>query len=486
MKRPHWSSALPAIAASCLLGACAVGPDFHAPAPPQADRYTPQALPGSDGAPGVRVLASGEPATDWWRGFGSDEIDRLVEQALHANPTLQAAQATLHQALENVAAQRGNYFPLVQAQASATRNREATQVLSPTLTSGAAYYSLYTPELTVGFVPDVFGGNRRQVEALQAQADVSRDEYDAAYLTLIANVVSAAIQQAGLRAQVEATQQVIDLERESLSVMQDQLRLGAIAESDVLAQQAALAQIEATLPPLHKALDQQRDLLAALTGQLPGDAPDSPLRIDELQMPAQIPMGVPSRLVERRPDVRAAEAQLHAATASVGVAIANMFPQITITGQIGDVATQASHIFSGMNEFWTVGASLTQTLFAGGTLYHRERAARAGVDIAGAQYRQAVLTAFQNVADSLRALAADEEAVVSEQRAYEATKGSLDITRQQYQLGAVGYLALIAAEQAYQQAILGRAQALASRLSDTAALYQALGGAAAETTQKLR
>jgi NodT family efflux transporter outer membrane factor (OMF) lipoprotein len=259
--------------------------------------------------------------------------------------------------------------------------------------------------------------------------------------------------------------------------MRGQLGLGAIAESDVLAQVAALAQIEATLPPLRKALDQQHDLLASLTGQLPGDATNAPLQLAELRMPAEIPAGLPSRLVEHRPDVRAAEAQLHAATASVGVAIANMLPQITLTGQIGDVSTQASHLFSGLNEFWTVGASLSQTLFAGGALYHRERAARAGVDIAGAQYREAVLTAFQNVADSLRTLAADEDAVASQERAYQAAAASLDIVRQQNQLGAVSYLALISAEQTYQQAVIGRAQALSNRLSDAAALYQALGGA---------
>ena len=465
-----------AFAAATLLSACAVGPNFHAPAPPHIDRYTAQPLPGADGAPGVRVIAAGEPGADWWHGFGSEAIDSLVQQALRANPNLQAAEATLRQALENVAAQRGSYFPLVQAQASATRNRDATQVLSPTLTSGAPAYSLFTPQLTVSFIPDVFGANRRQVEALQAQADYTREQYDATYLTLVANVVSAAVQQAGLQAQVDATQQVIDLERESLSVMRGQLGLGAIAESDVLAQVAALAQIEATLPPLRKALDQQHDLLASLTGQLPGDATNAPLQLAELRMPAEIPAGLPSRLVEHRPDVRAAEAQLHAATASVGVAIANMLPQITLTGQIGDVSTQASHLFSGLNEFWTVGASLSQTLFAGGALYHRERAARAGVDIAGAQYREAVLTAFQNVADSLRTLAADEDAVASQERAYQAAAASLDIVRQQNQLGAVSYLALISAEQTYQQAVIGRAQALSNRLSDAAALYQALGG----------
>src|ERR1017187_7826617 len=442
-----------AIMAGAILIGCAVGPNSHRPAAPQTDSYTaqPLAAPESPADSALQSFVPGQnPQADWWKGFGSSEVDALVDQALRANPTMQAAEATLRQSLENVAAQRGVYFPSAQAQASASKNRNAVQVLAPTLTSGVATYALYTPQLTVAFVPDLFGGNRRQVESLQALADANRYEYDAAYLTLVANVVSAAIQEAGLRAQIEATQQVISLERESLGVMRKELDLGAIAEADVLAQDAALAQIEATLPPLQKSLDQQHDMLAVLPGQL----------------------------VERRPDVRAAEAQLHAATAAVGIAIAKMLPQITLSGAIGNVATQTNQIFTGMNEFWTVGASLSQTLFAGGTLLHRERAARAGVDIAGAQYRLAVLTAFQNVADALRALAADGDAVRAQERAYTASMASLAIARQQFDLGAVSYLALLIAQQTYQQAVIGRAQALMNRYIDTAALYQALGGSA--------
>ncbi len=471
-----------AIMATAALAGCAVGPNFHPPAPPATERYTAQPLDQS-------FLPNKIPSEQWWLGFGSSEIDGLVDQALRANPTMQAAEATLRQSLETVAAQRGAFFPSVQVQASASRNRNAVQVLAPTLTSGAATFALYTPQLTVSYVPDLFGGNRRQVESLQALADANRYEYDAAYLTLIANVVSAAIQEAGLRAQIEATQQVISLERESLGVMRQELDLGAIAESDVLAQDAALAQIETTLPPLQKSLDQQHDLLAALTGRFPGDAPISKIELDQLTLPAEIPIGIPSQLVERRPDVRAAEAQLHAATAAVGVAIANMLPQITLSGAIGNVATQTNQIFAGSTEFWTLGASLSQTLFQGGTLYHRERAARAGVDIAGAQYRAAVLTAFQNVADALRALTTDGDAVRAQERAYTAATDSLAIVRQQFDLGAVSYVALLNAQQTYQQAIIGRAQALTNRYADTAALYQALGGTApapsSPTPQKL-
>jgi len=421
------------------------------------------------------IVGQNSPA-DWWKQFGSSELDALVDKALRANPTVQAAEAALRQARENVAAQRGAYFPTVQGSFAASRNRNAIQVLSPTLASGAATFNLYTPQVAVSFVPDLFGANRRQVESLQAQADENRFEYDAAYITLVANVVNAAIQAAGLRAQIEATQQVIALEREALGVMHGELELGAIAEADVLAQEAALAQIETTLPPLQKSLDQQSDMLATLTGLLPSEAPVSEIKLEQMRLPMTIPVGVPAQLVERRPDVRAAEAQLHAATAEVGVSIANMLPQITLTGVIGNVATGTNSLFTSLTEFWSAGASLTQTLFAGGTLYHRERAARAGLDVAGAQYRAAVLTAFQNVADSLRALAADANAVQAEDRAYSASLASLNIARQQFDLGAVSYLALLNAQQTYQQAVIGRAQAQMNRYADTAALFQALGG----------
>jgi len=468
------------IACTALPG-CAVGPNFHQPAAPKVDHYTLQPLPAADGAGTPAFVPGKAPSATWWQGFGSPELNALVEAALRANPTMQAAEASLRQAQENVKAQRGAYFPNVQGSGSASRNRNAVQVLSPTLASGAPIFNLFTPQLSVSFVPDLFGANRRAVESLQAQADASRDEYDAAYITLVANVVSAAIQEAGLRQQVAATQEVIAEERESLDVMRRELELGAIAEADTLAQDAALANLEATLPPLQKSLDQQHDMLAALTGKLPSELPATHIELEALALPTEIPLGVPAQLIERRPDVRAAEAQLHAATAQVGVAIANMLPQITLTGALGNTATATQDLFKSYTEFWTAGASLSQTLFAGGTLYHRERAARAGMDLAGAQYRSAVLTAFQNVADALRALASDSDAVRAEERAYQASAASLKIAHQQFDLGAVSYLSLLTAEQTYQQAIVGRAQAQTNRYADTAALFEALGGRAPDS-----
>ena len=474
----------------CLTAAwlCAcVGPNFHRPAPPGVDRYTAEALPPETAAakgPGgaaQRFLAEGEVPRDWWTRFGSEELDTLVAEALRANPSVHAAAAALRQAQENTAAQRGSYYPAVQAGFDATRQRNAVGVLAPSLASGTALYNLYTPQVTVSYVPDVFGANRRQVESLAALAEASQYQLDATYLTLTANVVTTAIQEAGLRAQISATERVIALERDSLAVLRRELELGAVAEGDVYAQEAALAQLETTLPPLRRQLQVARDALAVLTGRVPADYTPVRFELDQLVLPPDLPLGVPSQLVERRPDVRAAEAQLHAATAQVGVAIASLLPQVTITGDVGSSATAMGDLFKAGTGFWTVGASLTQTLFEGGTLIHRKRAADAALDQAGALYRAAVLTAFQNVADALHALATDADALAAASRAEEAAQKSLDVVRRQLALGSISYLALINAEQTYQQAQISLTQARANRYADTAALFQALGGSIAHS-----
>ena len=344
------------------------------------------------------------------------------------------------------------------------------------MSSGTPLYNLFTPQVTVSYVPDIFGLNRRMVESLAAQAEASRFQLDATYLTLTANVVTAAIQEAQLRDQIAGTERVIALERESLDVLRRELDLGAVAEADVYAQDAALAQLESALPPLHKQLHQAHDQLAVLTGRLPADFKPPQLKFDQLTLPLDLPLGVPSRLVERRPDVRAAEAQLHAATAQVGVAIANMLPQITITGDIGSTAPVFAELFKPGTGFWSIGANASQTLFEGGTLIHRKRSADAALDQAGANYRLAVLTAFQNVADALHALDADADALKAASRAEQAAQKSLGVAHHQLELGSVAYLALVNAEQTYQQAEISLVQARASRYADTAALFQALGG----------
>jgi NodT family efflux transporter outer membrane factor (OMF) lipoprotein len=468
-------------ACAAALAAC-VGPNFHRPAAPSVERYTVDPLASTTAsAPGVggaaqRFLDQKDVPRNWWTLFGCAELDELVTEALRANPSVLSAQAALRQAMETAAAQRGAYFPTVQAGFDAERQRNAVGVLAPTLSSGTALFNLFTPQVTVSYVPDVFGANRRQVESLQAQAEASRFTLDATYLTLTANVVTTAIQEAGLRAQIAATSHAIELERDALSVLRRQLDLGAVAEVDVFAQDAALAQLEGTLPPLHKQWHQARDSLAILTGHLPADFKPASFELDQLLLPTDLPLGVPSQLVERRPDVRAAEAQLHSATAEVGVAIANMLPQVVITGNLGSSATLMSDLFKPGTGFWSIGANATQTLFAGGTLLHRKRAAEAALDQAASTYRSTVLTAFQNVADALHALDTDADAQSAASRAAEAAEKSLAVAHRELELGSVSYLALLSAEQAYQQAVVSLAQARANRYADTAALFQALGG----------
>ena len=438
----------------------------------------PASAQGPGGA-AQKFLAKQDVPRNWWTRFGSEQLDALVAEALRANPSVQAAQAAVRQALELTAAQRGAFFPTVQASFDPSRNQNATGVLAPTLNSGTALFNLYTAQVSVTYVPDVFGMNRRQVESLAAIAEANRFQLDATYLTLTANVVTTAIQESGLRAQIAGTERVVALERDALSVLRRELELGAIAEGDVFAQEAALAQLEAMLPPLHRQLETARDSLAALTGHLPADFKPVSFELDQLVLPVDLPLGVPSRLVERRPDVRAAEAQLHSATAQVGVAIADMLPQVTITGNLGSSATAMADLFRAGTIFWSAGATLTQTLFEGGTLLHRKRAADAALDQAGALYRSAVLTAFQNVADALHALDADADALNAAARAESAAQKSLDVVRHQLELGSVSYLALVGAEQTYQQALISLSQARANRYADTAALFQALGGSIA-------
>jgi NodT family efflux transporter outer membrane factor (OMF) lipoprotein len=464
-----------------ILSAC-VGPNFHRPPAPAVDGYTAEPLPketaSATGAGGAaqRFLAEAQVPRNWWTLFGSQQLNALVSEALRANPDVLSAQAALRQALENTAAQRGSYFPVVQGSFDASRNRNAVGVLAPNLASGTALYNLFTPQVTVSYVPDVFGANRRRVESLAAQAEASRFQLDATYLTLTANVVTAAIQESGFRAQILATERVIALERESLAVLQRELDLGAIAEADVYAQEAALAQLEAALPTLHRQLEITHDQLAVLTGHFPAQFGALDLQLEQLSLPSDIPLGVPSQLVERRPDVRAAEAQLHAATADVGVAITDLLPQFTITGNAGSAATALGDLFKAGTGFWSLGANATQTLFAGGSLIHRKRAADAALDQAGAAYKSAVLTAFQNVADALHALATDADALNAASRAENAAQRSLGVARRQLELGSVSYLSLLNGEQTYQQAVIALIQARANRYADTAALFQALGG----------
>lgn len=464
-----------------LISGCAVGPNFKKPAPPDADRYTVKPLPSRTAAVNVpggeaQTFVSGaDIPAEWWSVFHSQALNDLISRALTNNPDLKSAQAALTAARENMLVQKGGYWPTVSGSFSATRSKTSSQI-SPVPANNSLYYSLYTPQVSVSYVPDVFGLNRRTVESLKAQEEAARFALIASHVTLSANVVAAAIQEASLRGQIAATHELIAINTNMLAILRDQFTNGYASQLDVSAIESQLAQMKATLPPLLKQLAQQRDLLAALSGKLPSEPLPEEFTLSKLQLPTDLPVTLPSRLVEQRPDVRQAEENLHSASAQIGIAVANRLPNITLTADAGTMALEASKMFAGGAGFWDLGASLTQPIFQGGALMHKERAAKAAYVQAAEQYRSTVVTAFQNVADTLNALQMDATALKAAAEAEAAAKVTLDLTRQQSDAGYANYLTMLTAAQAFQQAQLNLIQAQANRFADTAALFQALGG----------
>jgi len=465
-----------------LAAGCAVGPNFKKPAPPQVSGYTPTALPAT--LPGVsgnvpagqtqRLTEGGQIAADWWTLFHSTPLNELIDQALAKNSDLKAAQAALASAHEDVLAQRGAYYPSASASFSASRQHQSGQ-LAPTPASNALLFNLYTPEVSVSYLPDVFGLNRRTVESLQAQEEAMRFQMLATYLTLTSNVVVTAIQQASLQAQVEATRELIDINSNLLKILRYQFERGYASGLDVAAQESQLAQVAATLPPLVKQSAQLDDQLAVLAGRFPNEAIPK-FELAALQLPDELPVSLPSALVAQRPDVLQAEANMHAASAKIGIARANRLPNLVLSADAGSTALAMSELFTSGTGFWSLSAAATAPLFEGGTLLHQERSARQAYVQAAEQYKSTVLAAFQNVADTLTALEQDAEALKAAATAAEAAQVTLDLAKRQWQAGYAGYVSLLSAEQAYQQSRITLVQAEASRFADTAALYQALGG----------
>lgn len=464
------------VSGSLLLASCAVGPNYSKPTE-DAGSYLPDAA-DTRSVPlrlrEQRLITGAEVAADWWTAFQSRALNALIKESIDRNPSLEAADAAVRVAQFNARAQRGLYFPQVAASTA-----PSSQLLSNNFPSDPATqtsYSLYTHSLTVSFVPDVWGGNFRAVENLDAFADQQYFQLQAAYLTLTSNIAAGAIQEASLRGQIDATRRIITIEKRLLDILRRQFDLGQIARADVLAQEAALAQAEQSLPPLEKQLAQQRDLLTALAGRNSEDEVPHQFDLAHLKLPRSLPLVLPSVLVERRPDIQAAAANLHGAGALVGVAIAARLPNITVAGTGGSSAYKLAETFTPGTNFYTVAATLSQPIFDGMTLYHRQKAAEAALDQAKAQYRSAVITALQNVADALRALQFDEQAVQASIRAENAAKASLDIVEKQLNAGQVNQLAVLNSQQTYLIASISLVQARANRLADTAALFMALGG----------
>jgi NodT family efflux transporter outer membrane factor (OMF) lipoprotein len=465
-----------------FLGACSVGPDFQRPEAPQGGGYVETPLPRKtvervDAAtatdiPSQNLRVGNDLAQDWWTLFRSDALNQFVSAALRDNPTLAGASAALREAQENLAASRGSLFPSVNANASAERERAS----GASFNSPGTAFSLYNAGVSVSYTFDLFGAVRRQIEAAQAQVDYQEYQYRATQLTLTANIVTAVIREAQLREQIQALRDVEKLQRAGLVIVERRFALGAVTRTDVLSQRSALAQTVASVSPLEKQRAQMRHQLATYAGRTPTEVDLAGFDVAHLELPVELPVSVASDLVRQRPDILASEALLHAASAQVGVATANLYPQITLGGNFGYTALTAGSLFKPASEVWGLTGNVAQPIFHGGTLRAQRRAAIAAFDQAAAAYRVTVLTAFQNVADALRALDFDAQALAAQSDAYAQAKALADLAQRQFDTGASSYLSLLSAQQQYQQSAVNLVQARADRLADTAALFQALGG----------
>jgi NodT family efflux transporter outer membrane factor (OMF) lipoprotein len=463
------------VTALFFLAGCAVGPDFVRPAPPAVDRYTQgaesSATIAADGRAQQFVKGSPVPA-DWWRLFNSAKLDAVMNDAITGNPSIQSAQASLRQSQDNLRAGYGVFYPQFDAGFGASRQKSSPVSLGST--SPGTIFNLFTLSASVSYVLDVFGGERRMVEGLQAQVDVQRAIAQGTYLTLLGNVENTLIAQAGYRDQIKATEQIIGFLKEQVGITEIQVRAGTVPYANVLSLRSQLDSFEASLPPLKQNLSHAEHLLATLTGRTPGEWTPPRFELSDFTLPGELPITLPSELVRQRPDILAAEAQLHSAGAVIGVATAALFPSFTLNGSYGQSSMSINSLFSG--NFWSIGADVSAPLFHGGTLWFKRKAAQEGYQQTLAIYRQTVLAALAQVADALRALEHDAEALQAQSQALETAGEALRLIQANYQAGIANYLQVLTANGQYQQARIGYLQAQAQRLQDTVALFTALGG----------
>ncbi len=456
-----------------FVSGCAVGPDFKTPDAPQVQSYGPGAMPGKTESSATdlggeqRFVPGGDVPAAWWTLFQSEPLNSLIAEAVKSNPSLDAARAALRAAEENASAANGSFWPAIDGNAGAQRSK-ARGTTTP--------MSLYNTSVSVSYAPDVFGSTRRNVESLESKAEAQKFEVEATYLTLTSNVVTTAIQEAALREQIKATKDIIAAQKKQLELMKTQLDVGAIARPAYLSQASTVAATEATLPALEQQLAASRNLMAVLLGRFPSNEVTAQFDFGAIKLPQDLPVSLPSKLVEQRPDIRAAQANLQAANADIGVAMAAMLPQFSLTGSYGVGASSMSNMFSPTTAIWGLAAGIAQPIFHGGELLHKKRASEALFEQAAAQYRSVVLSSFEDVANSLKALEMDALALKSQVDAERAAAQALDLVQQQFKAGAVSYIDLLNAQTAYQQTKIALIKAKATRLSDTAALFQSLGG----------
>jgi len=479
MNRTDNSFALSALAFLVVLfsGCTMVGPDFAKPAAPNVTRYTEGPQPAAAATQDTLQQFNNDRAVqaDWWKLFHSTALNDLIEAGLKNNPSVAAAEAALNNALESTNAQRSNLMiPAINAQAGETRQRLSPEAFG--FPGSPNTFSLTNASVQVSYTLDFFGANRRQLESMEAQVDAERYLLQAARVTLAANIVTTAIREAALREQLRASEAVERLESKTLSILETREKLGAISQTEVQLQRATLAQTRATIPGLQKQLAQTRHQLATYVGKFPGEDGLPRFELKDIVLPQQLPVSVPSALVRQRPDILVSEAQLHQATANLGMTIAGAYPNVTLSASLGSIATRPGDLFNTGSTIWSLAGNLVQPLFRGGALQAEQRAAQAALDQAAAQYRQTVLNAFQNVADVLRALEADAATLAAQTDAAGASRRSLTLAQAQYASGGISFLTLLSAEERDNQTQLALIQAQATRLADSAALFLAMGG----------
>ncbi|HAL92215.1 MAG TPA: RND transporter [Verrucomicrobia bacterium] len=465
---------------SLFLAGCATSRDFKSPAPPSASGYMASGLPARTAVPstaqgGEQRFVEGSPIiTQWWQAFGSPQLDALIKQAQEANPSLEAAEATLRQARHTTEARAGSTRYL-QANANLGGRRQAATGAASGQPNGENTFNLFNASVNVQYNFDLFGGNRRAIEALAAQAEFQSFQLEGARLALAANVAVSAIAQARIAGQIEAAESILSAQAEQLALTRQRLALGGASQHEVLALQTQMEQTRADIPALRNELDQATHLLAALIGQTPSAATLPRFALDDFTLPSELPLQVPSELVRQRPDIRASEALLQAAHAQYGVALSKLYPQITLSADMGSQALTADKLFSAGSLIWAIAGQVAQPLFNRG-LRAEARAAEAGADAAAAYYRETVLQAFRNVADVLSALDQDAQALAAHAAAAVAAQESLELVRQQHALGAASYLELLTAQQQAEATHMDLYAARAQRLMDTVAFYAAMGG----------
>ncbi|ATQ70446.1 efflux transporter outer membrane subunit [Methylosinus sp. 3S-1] len=468
--------------AACALAGCAVGPDFASPPAPGAAGYgaipsKTQSTPTAGGASQTLVHGRDIPG-EWWKLFRSRSLTALVEEAVANHPNIAAAEAALRQARETIEADRGSFFPSATLNQSFTRSQMSTSQYGGLggSSNSLLLYSLHNSNVAVSFTPDVFGKTQRTVESDEAAAEYQRFQLEATYLALTANVVTAAVSDGSYAAQIKVTRELIAAYREQLRLLEKRFELGAVSQADVLSERTLLAQAEATLPPLEKARAQTRNLLMAYLGRFPNGDNGEAVDIANLKLPRELPVSLPSTLVRQRPDVLSAESQLHQASAQVGVATANMLPQFTLSATGGTTGNNFAKLMTPTSMVYTLAEQASAQAFDAGTLFHRREAKVAALEQSAAQYRATVISAVQNVADSLQAVSHDAATLRAQVAAEKAAAKSLEIARIQYSVGATNYSIVLDAEQSLLNTRLARVKAQAARFADTAALFQSLGG----------